>query len=150
MNGDTSVIRRRVLALRDQSADIRALADQLVARVESLAWNGRAAEAMATRVSDRAAHLRGVAERHHTAGDALAEHAGAVDIAAEEIAQIQTRVEAMIADARVRVDEVATANRSAHGSSITPDARDVRLLAFQAPPRGHRAWLDIDIPGLER
>lgn len=148
MDGDTDVIRRRVSALRDQGADVRALADQLVARVEGLGWSGRAAEAMAARVTERAAHLRVVADRHVAAADALGDHVEAVDATAEEIAQTQARVETMIADARARVEQIAEANRG--GAAITPDPADEALLAFEPPPRGHRAWLEVDVPGLER
>lgn len=148
MDGDTDVIRRRMSALRDQGADVRALADQLVARVEGLGWAGRAAEAMAARVTERAVHLRAVADRHVAAADALGDHAEAVDATVEEIAQTQARVETMVADARARVDRIAEANRA--GATISPDPADEALLAFEPPPPGHRAWLEVDVPGLER
>ena len=62
MYGDSEIIRRRATQLRDQGADVRALADELVARVEGLGWTGRAADAMRERVTDRASHLRVAAE----------------------------------------------------------------------------------------
>jgi hypothetical protein len=150
MYGDTEVIRRRVTALRDQGADVRALADQLVARVEGLGWTGRAAEAMRERVTDRARHLRTAADRHLTAADALAGHAEAVDAAADEIATIQARVTALVADAQARIAAIAARNEGYDGPQVTPDPHDEALAAFVAPPPGHRDWLAVDIPGLER
>ena len=150
MYGDTEVIRRRVSALRDQGADVQALADELVARVDGLGWSGRAAEAMRERVTERARHLRAAAERHVSAADALADHAEAVDATAEEIATIQARVTAMVADARGRIAAIAARNEQYDGPQVTPDPLDQQLAAFVAPPPGHRDWLSVDIPGLER
>jgi hypothetical protein len=89
--GDSDVIRKRVDQLRDQAADVRALADQLVARTERLGWTGRAADAMQARVADRATHLWGVADRHDRGADALDRHAAAVDRATDEIAELERR-----------------------------------------------------------
>lgn len=150
MYGDTELIRRRVAALRDQGADVRALADELVARVEGLSWSGRAAEAMQQRIGDRARHLRTAADRHVSTADALADHAEAVDLAADEIAATQARVSALVADARARVEEVAVRNERHGGAGLLPDPRDEALAAFVPPPPGHRDWLSVDVPGLER
>ncbi|QSR28305.1 hypothetical protein CFH99_22025 [Nocardioides aromaticivorans] len=149
MYGDTELIRRRVSALRDQGADVRALADELVARVDGLGWSGRAAEAMRERVTERARHLRIAADRHVSAADALADHAEAVDTTAEEIAAIQARVSAKVADAQARIDAIAARNERSDGPQITPDPHDEALAAFVAPPPGHRDWLSVDLPGLE-
>ncbi|KRB78545.1 hypothetical protein ASE01_04610 [Nocardioides sp. Root190] len=150
MYGDTELIRRRVSELRDQGADVRALADQLVARVEGLGWAGRAGEAMQERVSARAGHLRTAADQHVAAADALADHAEAVDGAVEEIAAIEGRTTARIADARTRVRAIEARNEGADGVQVTPDPADEALLAFVPPPPAHRDWLTVEIPGPER
>ncbi|WP_436697698.1 WXG100 family type VII secretion target [Nocardioides sp. BYT-33-1] len=150
MYGDSEVIRRRASQVRDQGADVRALADQLVARVEALGWTGRAAEAMRERVTDRASHLRVAADRHAAAADALADHAESVDAVREEIAATQARVTALVADARARIAAIAARNEAGDGPTISPDPLDEMLAAFSPPPDGHRDWLTVDVPGLER
>ncbi|MDQ6523015.1 hypothetical protein RB608_05360 [Nocardioides sp. LHD-245] len=150
MYGDSEVIRRRAGQLRDQGADVRSLADQLVARVEGLGWTGRAAEAMRERVTDRASHLRMAADRHTDAADALADHAESVDAVREEIAATEARVTALVADARARIAAIAARNETGDGPRISPDPLDEVLVAFTPPPTGHRDWLAVDIPGLER
>ncbi|KAB2812532.1 hypothetical protein F9L07_12305 [Pimelobacter simplex] len=150
MYGDSEIIRRRVSQLRDQGADVRALADELVARVEALGWTGRAGDAMRERVTDRASHLRIAADRHTGAADALADHAEAVDAVRDEIGATQTRVSALVADARGRIAAIARRNEAGDGPPITPDPLDETLAAFTPPPPGHRDWLDVDVPGLER
>lgn len=119
MYGDTEVIRRRVDRLREQAGDIRICADQLVARSESVAWHGRAADAMRTRIKDRAVSLRGVAERHETAADALEKHLLEVDRLKEAIAEAEKRAEALTAD----------------------DAPT----DFTPPPPGHKEWLEVEL-----
>lgn len=150
MYGDTEVIRRRVSAVRDQGADVRALADELVARVEGLGWTGRAAEAMRERVTERARHLYVAADRHVSAADALADHAAAVDATVEEIAATESRVRALVADAQARIAAIEARNEAYEGARISPDPLDVTLAGFVAPPAGHRDWLAVDVPGLER
>lgn len=150
MYGDSEVIRRRASQVRDQGADVRALADQLVARVEGLGWTGRAAEAMRERVTERASHLRVAADRHAAAADALADHAESVDAVREEIAATQARVTALVADARARIAAIAARNEAGDGPAISPDPLDETLAAFSPPPDGHRDWLAVDVPGLER
>ncbi|WGX97382.1 putative T7SS-secreted protein [Nocardioides sp. L-11A] len=150
MYGDSEVIRRRASQLRDQGADVRSLADQLVARVEGLGWTGRAAEAMRERVTDRASHLRVAADRHAAAADALADHAESVDAVREEIATTQARVTALVADAQARIAAIASRNEISDGPLISPDPLDEALVAFTPPPDGHRDWLAVDVPGLER
>lgn len=149
MYGDTELIRRRVSALRDQGADVRMLADELVARVDGLGWGGRAGQAMRERVVERARHLRTAADRHVAAADALADHAEAVDGTAEEIARRQVRVTALVTDARGRIAAIAARNETGEGPQILPDPVDEQLAAFVPPPAGHRDWLAIDLPGLE-
>lgn len=150
MYGDSEIIRRRATQLRDQGADVRALADELVARVESLGWTGRAADAMRERVTERAGHLRVAAERHTGAADALADHAESVDAVREEIATAEARVGALAADAHARIAAIARRNESGDGPQVMPDPLDEALAAFTPPPSGHRDWLAVDVPGLER
>ncbi|GAA3662770.1 hypothetical protein GCM10022237_23290 [Nocardioides ginsengisoli] len=158
MYGDSEIIRRRVSELRDQGADVRALADELVARVERLGWTGRAAESMRERVTDRASHLRAAADRHTSAADALADHAESVDGVLDEIGATQARVTALVADARARIaaidrrnaDTADTADGPDGAAQIAPDPLDEALVAFTPPPPGHRDWLTVDVPGLER
>lgn len=119
MYGDTDVIRHRVDRLREQAGDIRASADQLVARSESVAWTGRAADAMRSRIKERAVSLRGVAERHETAADALERHLLEVDRLVEAIATTEKRAAAMIADGT--------------------------LTDFTPPQPGHKDWLEVEL-----
>ena len=150
MYGDSEIIRRRVSQLRDQGADVRALADELVARVDALGWTGRAGDALRERVTDRARHLRIAADRHVGAADALAAHAEAVDDVRESIAAAESRVGTLVADARARIATIAARNAAGEGPRISPDPLDETLAAFVPPPHGHRSWLDVDVPGAER
>ena len=122
MYGDTAVIRRRVHQLREQGADIRTRADQLVGRVEEVAWTGRAADALRERIRDRASHLREVAGRHETAADSLERHLGAVENGKHEIAVAERKIGSLLADGRAP-------------AGLTP------------PATGHRDWLAVEIPG---
>lgn len=144
--GDSAVIARRADQLREHAVDLQSLADRMVARIEALGWAGRAAEAMRERVAERAAHLRSVASRHESAADALDAHGRAVTATKEEIKRIEVRAHRMIADARTRVAAAAAAG--ADGVPVTPDPDDERLAAVTTPPRGHRDWLDVELPGL--
>ena len=150
MYGDTEIIRRRVAALRDQGADISTLADQLVARIERLGWSGRAADAMRERVGERATHLRAAAARHTSAADALAAHAEAVDETAEQITSTEHRVTRLVDDAKARIAQISARNEFGDGLRVDPDPLDETLAAFTPPPHGHRDWLDVELPGLDR
>lgn len=147
MYGDTDVLRRHVDRLREQADDIRSAADELVARTESLTWSGRAADSMRFRVSERATHLRGSAAQHDAAADSLDRHLQEVDGAKDSIASIEQRVTALAADARTRVAQTERAAKES-GLAVEPDADDVRLASFAAPPPGHRDWLAVELPGL--
>lgn len=149
MYGDTELMRRRVSALRDQGADVRTLADELMARVEALGWTGRAADAMSERVVERAHHLRAAAESHVGAADALADHVEAVEAAIDEIGQVETRVTAMVTDARARIAAIEASGVDG-APAVTPHPADDILASFVAPPPGHRDWLDVEVPGWER
>ncbi len=152
MYGDTEVLRRRVDQLREQAVDIRGLADQLVARTESTGWTGRAADSMRVRVTERATHLRGAAAQHETAAEALEKHVHEVEALQEQIADVEKRATDLVAEARTRVADVerrtAAADADATGVRVEPDPDDVVLCAFEAPPAGHRDWLDVELPGL--
>ena len=127
MYGDTLVMRRRAAQLREQGEDIRAMAEQLVTHSDEIAWTGRAADSMRTRVRDRAAHLRDAATAHDTAAASLEKHLGECDRLTESIAGIERR-------ARRRWSPTAATTR--------------RLAAFTPPPAGHKDWLDVELPGL--
>lgn len=149
MYGDTDVMRRRVGQLREQATDLRALADQLVARTEGTGWTGRAAESMSERVRDRAARLREAAAGHDRAADSLDKHLSEVDRAKDAIAQVERKAGSLVADARARVARVdAQAADDPAGVSRTADPTDLQLAAFDPPPPGHRDWLGVHLPGL--
>lgn len=118
MYGDTEVMRRHADKLREQGVDLRALADRLVAQTESTGWAGRAADALAERIRERAAHLRDVAARHDGAAESMETHLQEVD-----------RLKEAIAGAERRAGVVADAG------------------GFQAPPSGHKDWLAVDHRG---
>ncbi|MDQ4051815.1 MAG: hypothetical protein M3237_03815 [Actinomycetota bacterium] len=141
---------RRVGELREQGADIRALADQLVARTEALGWSGRAAESMRHRIRDRATHLRAAAAQHDTAADSLERHAHEVARVQEAIADSERKVTALVADARTRIARIEAGNESRADSGVhtLPDADDRSLAGFDPPPSGHKDWLTVDLPGL--
>ncbi|HEU5037906.1 MAG TPA: hypothetical protein VFT70_12945 [Nocardioides sp.] len=122
MYGDTEVMRRRAAELREQGVDLRALADRLVTRTEGVGWTGRAADALAVRVRDRAAHLRDVAARHDDAAESLEAHLVEVDRLKDVIDQAERRAG--------RLTE--------HGETVP----------FTPPPPGHKDWLAVDLPDL--
>jgi hypothetical protein len=133
MYGDTLVMRRRAAQLREQGDDIRALAEQLVARSDQIEWSGRAADAMRDRVRQRAAHLRETAHSHDIAAGSLEQHLAECDRLGEAIAGVERRASSLVADTRDR-------------AGSTPEDRE--LAAFIPPPPGHRDWLDLELPGL--
>lgn len=121
MYGDSSVIRKRAGQVRDQGADVRALADQLVATTEALGWTGRAARDLHTRVTERANHLRSAATGHATAADLLLRHAQEVDELQERIAEAEDRFHDLHANGELSGD-------------------------VEPPPRGHKDWLTFELP----
>lgn len=120
MYGDSDVVRRHAGRLREQGDDLRALADQLVARSETLHWSGRAADAMRERVRERAARVREAAARHETAAAALETHGAEVDGLKDAITDAERRSRALEADGLLDETEV--------------------------PAPGHKDWLAIDLP----
>ncbi|WGL52742.1 hypothetical protein P5P86_02700 [Nocardioides sp. BP30] len=119
MYGDTEVIRAHVGRLREQAADIRAEADRLVSRTESVLWPGRAAEALRGRIRDRAVALRATAERHDEAADLLDRH----------LSEVERRKEAIVAAER-RADLLA---------------QEGKLPAVTLPAPGRREWLEVEL-----
>jgi hypothetical protein len=146
MYGDTQVIRCLARTLREQAEDIRREADRLLGRAESVPWHGLAADAMRLHAGERAAGLRHTAHLHDDAADALDRHATEVERVKALIAAIEERVRAMVAAARDRLSGVA--GGIAVGLGMPPDPVDQLLDRFVPPPRGHRDWLTVDLPGL--
>ncbi len=147
--GDVGVLRRRVDQLREQAADVRTLADQVVGRTDAVGWTGRAAETLRQRVADRASDLRAAAQRHETAADSLEKHLTEVDRMQEEIATRERTTTDLVAEARTRLARARAAADAADDSPIRvdPDPGDLTLAEFEAPEPGHRDWLEVDLPG---
>ena len=110
MYGDTAASRKRVAQLREQSGDIRAAADRLVAQAESVPWHGRAAEAMRNRIKERANQLRVAAGHHETAADSLARHLAEVDARKEAIESIRHKADSLTSDAASRIAALESAD----------------------------------------
>lgn len=144
MYGDTAAGRKRVAQLREQGGDIRALAARLVAQAEAVPWHGKAADAMRERIKERADHLRAAAAHHETAADSLARHLQEVDTLKDAIDTRAHKATTLVDDARTRVSEAAGPD----GTPAEPDPTDASLLAFDAPPAGHKDWLTVTLPGL--
>ena len=117
MYGDTEVMRKHAGRLREQGVDLRGLADRLVAQTERVAWTGRAADALAERIRERATQLRAIASRHDGAAQSMDAHVQEVD-----------RIKDAISDAERRADALAV---------NTPEK----------PPTGHKDWLAVDLRG---
>ena len=140
MYGDPAAGRRRVAQLREQSGDIRALAQRLVSQAEAVPWHGKAADAMRERIKGRADHLRAAAAHHEDAAESLARHLTEVDVLKEAIETRSHKATALVDDARSR--------SAAAASGASPDGAEAALLAFDPPPAGHKDWLTVDLPGL--
>ena len=147
MYGDTTVMRKHAATLREQGADLRAMADQLVGQAEQIGWTGRAAEAMRARVRDRASHLRGCASSHEGAADALEQHLQQVDRTKDAIAEIERKAGSLVSDAQARVARVEAGDDPPGVERVAGDA-DRALAAATLPPSGHRDWLTLELPGL--
>ena len=98
------------------------LADRLVAQAESVPWHGRAAEAMRTRIKERAAHLRVAAGHHETAAESLARHLHEVDDPKEAIESIRAQ------------GRLAHASRRPHRAAGSPPTTAGRAHATKTPP----------------
>ncbi|WP_426242981.1 hypothetical protein [Nocardioides sp. LHG3406-4] len=143
MYGDTAAMRKRVMQLREQGLEIRAMADRLVSQAESVPWHGRAAESMRTRIKDRASHLREAASFHDSAAESLDKHVHEIDRLQEAISTVERKAATLTADARAR-----TAALEADDSGRAPSDEDTVLAQFVAPPAGHKDWLTVSLPGL--
>ena len=122
MYGDTDVMRKDVNRLREQGAEIRALADQLVSQAEAVTWSGRAGDSMRERIRDRAGRLRETADRHDQAADTLEGHTQLVDELKDSIAETERRATALLEDGA--------------------------LPKFEPPAPGHKDWLAVTLPGV--
>jgi chromosome segregation ATPase len=123
MYGDSDVMRKHADRLREQGADIRALADQLVSQAEAVTWAGRAGDSMRERIRERAARLREAAERHEVAADSLDDHTQTVDELKDTIAEAERRATALVEDGA--------------------------LPSFEPPAPGHKDWLAVTLPRVE-
>jgi len=153
MYGDTEVMRKRAAQLREQGVDIRAMADSLVTQTEGVGWSGRAASSLDDRIRERAAHLRDVARRHDVAADSLEAHLAEVDRLKDAITNTERKATALVSDARGRVarlQEPADPADPDHPADVRrlPAPEDEVLAGFAPPPRGHKDWLTVDLPGL--
>jgi molybdopterin/thiamine biosynthesis adenylyltransferase len=138
MYGDTDVVRALARQVRVRGADIRAEADDLLGRVEAVAWTGLAAEAMRRLAREHADEMRACADAHEAAAEALERHAREVDHLVDLIAAVEHRVRHLL-------------DGAAHGLSglvgyVMPDAVDHWLHHFDPPPHGSREWLDVHVP----
>lgn len=147
MYGDTATMRKRAAELREQSTDVRAMADRLVAQIETSNWEGRAGADMRARVQDRATHLRECAAAHETAAESLERHLNEVDRLKDAIGEIERKSESLVADARTRIAQ-QRAQETDPGVVIEPTEEDRVLDQFEAPKSGHKDWLTVNLPGL--
>ena len=145
MYGDPAAMRIRVDQLREQAVDVRAAANQIVARAEAIEWRGRAANSMRVRMAERASQLRESAGRHEVAADSLARHAAEVSRLKEAIATIEARAVVLVAEATSRLAQAASsADLGAADRASRED--DHRTAGFVSPRPGHRSWLSIELP----
>ena len=142
MYGDTGVIRRLAQQVGEQGAEIRRGADRLVGASELVVWEGRAAQAMRERMTERAVALRRTADEHDAAARALRRHADEVDRLKDLIREIARRVQGLVEEARGRLARLADSALDRVGA-LAPDPVDELLAGFRPPPEGDRAWLDV-------
>lgn len=144
--GDTDVIRRLAGQMREQGEELRLECRTLLASVEGVQWNGKAAEAMRAHMKDTAASLAKTAREHDEAADALVAHAAEVDRLKALIAEIEHRAMGLIAGAESRLRSLAS--QAVDLVKAAPSGVDAMLASFVPPPSGTKAWLDVDLPGL--
>jgi arginine deiminase len=116
------------------------MADRLVARLETLDWQGRAAADMRSRIHDRAAHLRDCAGQHEDAAETLERHLAEVERLKDAISTAERKASSLVTDARTRI-----AQRHRHDD---PTDTDRLLDQFVPPEPGHKDWLTVILPGL--
>jgi hypothetical protein len=142
MYGDTSVIRELARRLRERADDIRTEADELVARAESVAWTGLAADTMRRAARDHGSRLRSCAQAHDLAAGALDHHAREVDRLKDLIASIEHHAMRLLHSATAGL----TGGMLGLVDHVLPDAVDHWARSFDPPPPGHLAWLDVHLP----
>lgn len=142
MYGDTGVIRRLAQQVGEQGAEIRRGADRLVGASELVVWEGRAAQAMRERMTERAVALRRTADEHDDAARALRRHADEVDRLKDLIREIARRVQGLVEGACARLASLADTALD-RVRDVAPDPVDQLLASFRPPPDGHRDWLDV-------
>jgi hypothetical protein len=138
MYGDTDVIRALARKMRSRGDDIRAEADDLLARAEAVPWSGLAADAMRRLARDHAGSLRRCAGEHESAAEALDRHAREVDHLVEVIAAIERKVRHLL--------DSAAGGLAGLVGHLVPDSLDHWLHHFDPPPHGSREWLDVHLP----
>jgi hypothetical protein len=79
MYGDPDAIRRLATTMTEQGTTLRDEAGRLLARAETVPWEGLAAEAMRQRVREQVTGLHWAAVLADEAADALTRHAQAVE-----------------------------------------------------------------------
>ena len=147
MYGDTAAMRKRAAQLREQGTDVRAMADRLVAQLETLDWQGRAAADMRSRIHNRAAHLRDCAGRHENAAETLEHHLSEVDRLKDSISTTERKASSLVTDARTRIAQLRRHDDPA-GVTREPTDTDRLLDQFVPPEPGHKDWLTVTLPGL--
>src|SRR4051812_49282085 len=96
MEPDPYQIRALAHRIRQQGAEIRADAHDLVARGGAIGWTGLAGAAMFDQTVAQAHILARVAARHETAARALEAHADAVEDAVALVADVERRARAAV------------------------------------------------------
>ena len=147
MYGDTAAMRKRAAQLREQGTDVRTMADRLVAQLETLDWQGRAAADMRSRIHGRAAHLRDCASQHENAAESLERHLAEVDRLKDSIATTERKASSLVTDARTRIAQLSRQDDPG-GVSREPTDSDRLLDQFVPPQPGHKDWLTVTLPGL--
>lgn len=140
MYGDTAVIRALARRMREDGDDLRQEAAELAARAETVPWSGLAADAMRRVAREQAGLLRGCADAHEAAADALDHHAREVDRLKDLIAAIEHRA--------LHLLESASGGLAGLVGHMLPDAVDRWAHGFDPPPHGSVAWLDVAVPRL--
>jgi chromosome segregation ATPase len=147
MYGETAAMRKRAAQLREQGTDVRTMADRLVAQLETLDWQGRAAADMRSRIHDRAAHLRDCASQHENAAESLERHLSEVDRLKDSIASTERKASSLVTDARTRIAQLSRQDDPT-GVIREPTDSDRLLDQFVPPQPGHKDWLTVTLPGL--
>ncbi len=101
---------------------------------------------MRLHMKDTAAKLTKTAQDHEDAADALLAHAAEVDRLKELIAAIEHKAMSLVAGAENRLRSLA--DQAVDDVRAVPSGVDAVLAAFNPPPSGNKAWLNVDLPGL--